>query len=249
MHPIAPGDKRFGLGLIGIGRPWGHVPGEVPTEPAARDFLASAFQAGVRYFDTAPSYGSSEERFGRFLSSLTPAERDSITVATKFGEHWDDARSEPFVDHSYDALARSLERSARRLGRIDVLQLHKTTPDVLRSPDLARAWQFAASFGITTIGPSVSDLESARLACASGNYRMLQLPLNVLDDRFLPVLPDMQSAGLWLAVNRPFAMGRTLDGPAAFRYLLQQPFTGVILNGTKSTQHLAANLDAFRRAH
>jgi aryl-alcohol dehydrogenase-like predicted oxidoreductase len=221
----------------------------VPTEPAAREFLDFAFQAGVRYFDTAPSYGSSEERFGEFLSSLTPAGRASITVATKFGEHWDDTRNEPFVDHSYDALARSLERSARRLGRIDVLQLHKTTPEVLRSPDLARAWQFAASLGITAIGPSVSDLDSARLACASGNYNMLQLPLNVLDEKFLPILPDIQTAGLWLAINRPFAMGRTLDGPAAFRYLLRQPFNGVILSGTKSAIHLAANLEAFRLAH
>ncbi len=217
MLPLVPGGKRLGLGLIGIGRPWGHVPGEVPTELAARDFLAYAFQSGVRYFDTAPSYGSSEERFGRFLASLTPAERTSVTVATKFGEHWDDTRNEPFVDHSYDALARSLERSASRLGRIDVLQLHKTTPEVLRSHDLARAWQFAASLGIQTLGPSVSDLDSARAACASGAYQMLQLPLNVLDDRFLPSSPKSNppASGSPSIAPSPWAAHSTDTKPSA----------------------------------
>jgi hypothetical protein len=74
-----------------------------------------------------------------FLTSLSASERGAVTIATKFGEHWDPAAGGPFVDHSYDALRRSLHRTLERLGRIDVLQLHKTRPQVLASRDLDRA--------------------------------------------------------------------------------------------------------------
>ena len=63
---------EFGLGLIGIGKPWGFANPEVPDESQAMALLEKAFALGVRYFDTAPSYGSSEERLGRFLAALAP---------------------------------------------------------------------------------------------------------------------------------------------------------------------------------
>ncbi len=177
MTPPLPQRVEFGLGLIGIGKPWGFANPEVPGESQAMALLEKAFALGVRYFDTAPSYGCSEERLGRFLAALAPGERSAVRIATKFGEHWDETRAEPFVDHSLDALKRSLDGSVTRLGRIDFLQLHKTTPEVLTSGDLARAWQYAASLGIGAIGASVSDLESAGLAIADSTIRHPAVPL------------------------------------------------------------------------
>jgi len=249
------GDKRFGLGLIGIGRPWGHVPGDVPAEADARTFLEFAFDSGVRYFDTAPSYGLSERRLGAFLASLAADARALATVATKFGEHWDFEKGEPFVDHSYEALARSLDRSLTLLGKIDVLQLHKTSVEVLRSVDLGKAWKYARQTGVQTIGPSVADIESAKAAIEDGRYEMLQLPLNQSNMQFVELLESLAARGLWIAANRPFAMGRTVvEKPGAqtkvdaFRFLLDLPFSGVILSGTKSKAHLAENLQTFRHA-
>jgi aryl-alcohol dehydrogenase-like predicted oxidoreductase len=242
--------------LIGIGRSWGHVPGHAPPERDARAFLEFAYQAGVRYFDTAPSYGSSERRLGSFLNSLSPAERAEITIATKFGEHWDPKAEHPFVDHRYDALRRSLEKSLELLGRIDVLQLHKTSPEVLGTNDLERAWESARQAGIPELGLSVSDLESGRIGCSSGQYQMLQFPLNCLNTKFVELLPAVESASCWVAANRPFAMGELVAGVAdphqaqvkAFRFVVAQRFRGVVLSGTKSAAHLAGNLRAFREA-
>jgi aryl-alcohol dehydrogenase-like predicted oxidoreductase len=251
-----PGEIRFGLGLIGIGRPWGHVPGHAPSERDARALLEFAYQAGVRYFDTAPSYGSSEQRLGGFLHSLSPPERAEITIATKFGEHWDSSTGQAYVDHRYDALRRSLDRSLERLGAIDVLQLHKTSPEVLGTGDLERAWESARKAGIPELGLSVSDLESGRIGCASGQYQMLQFPLNRLNTKFVELLPAVESAGCWVAANRPYAMGELVAGATnahaaqveAFRFVAAQRFRGVVLSGTKSAAHLAENLRAFREA-
>ncbi len=253
---IAEGRRRveFGLGTIGIGKPWGFANPEVPDERQALTLLERAFALGVRYCDTAPSYGVSEERLGRYLAGLIPGQLSQVRIATKFGEHWDTAKAEPFVDHSFDALRRSLVCSLARLGRIDFLQLHKTTPEVLGSRDLARAWEYAGTLGISTIGASVSDLASADIAIASAAYRILQFPYNVAQQTFADVLERAAARGMKIAINRPFGMGRMLyenrelTKAGAFGFILEKRFEGVILSGTKSPDHLEENWRAFSEA-
>jgi len=245
---------QFGLGLIGIGRVWGYVPGDVPPEKDVLDFLEFAFKLGVRYFDTAPAYGSSEARFGKFLRSLTPEERSQTTVATKFGEHWDTKKDAPYIDHSYAAMKASLDQSVERLGSIQCLQLHMTTPQVLLSDDLSRAWEYARSIGITLIGPSVSDPESARIAIADKRYECLQIPLSIQRQDFAQFVDQAGARGMWVAVNGPLARGEMLYGEKpprlaeAFAFILQRKFQGVILTGTRSKAHLSDNWSAFHQA-
>ena len=245
---------EFGLGTIGIGKPWGYANPEVPGERDAQALLHRAFDLGVRYIDTAPSYGVSEQRIASFLRGLTAAERAKLTIATKFGEHWDFDRGEPFVDHSYDALRRSLDGSVARLGRIDYLQLHKTSPAVLRSDELARAWEYARSLGITVIGASVSDLESADLTIAEAAYRIVQLPYNAGQETFGEAIERAKARGMRVAVNRPFGMGRMLyenreiTKVEAFAFVLRKGFEGAILSGTKSVAHLEENWTSFLAA-
>ncbi len=252
--PSAGRQLALGLGLIGIGKPWGHVNDQVPQEEQVHDLLATAVDVGFRYFDTAPSYGVSEDRFGRFLQHCSPTVRASLVIATKFGEHWDASLAQPFVDHSYDALARSLDGSLRRLGRIDFLQLHKTTPTALRSKDVERAFTYANSLGIENLGASVSDEGSAAIALAMGNFAVLQFPLNPVSLQFQRVAQQASDEGLLVVTNRPFGMGSLLYGeertsPAtAFTFLGAQSFTGVVLTGTKSVSHLRENRDAFETA-
>ena len=243
--PVSIKTVELGLGLIGIGKPWGHTPHPIPSDAEAQALLEFAYALGVRYFDTAPSYGDgvSEERLGRFLRGLGAREREGVIAATKFGEHWDAALGAPYADHSFDALRRSLDRSIARLGAIEVLQLHKTTPAALASDGVARAWEYARGLGITRLGPSVSDAESARLAMEDPGLNTMQFPFNRENQQFAPFLKE----GMWIAVNRPFAMGAQVRRDA-FRFILERKFTGVILTGTTSTEHLRENWEAFQES-
>src|SRR5438874_1919383 len=82
--------------------------------------VARALEAGIDYFDTAPSYGdgASEKNLGRALRELRA--RDRVVVGTK-------VRLEP-ADLAQPAAAvrRSLETSLKRLGldRVQLLHLH-----------------------------------------------------------------------------------------------------------------------------
>ena len=245
---------QLGAGLIRIGREWGYVHQQIPSEPEALAFLEHAVDLGIRYFDTAPSYGLSEERLGKLLQSTPLEKRKQLTIATKFGEHWNSARWEPYVDHSFEALRRSLDQSLARLGRIDVLQLHKTTPAVLHSAGLQEAWEYARSLGIAKLGASVSDLESAEAVLADPQYWCIQLPLNKTNRTFANVVTTASQRDLFIALNRPYAMGGMLYGDTriakqeAFRFILKRRFTGVILTGTSNIKHLDENWAAFHQA-
>ena len=259
-HTAAPflpqGGRRLalGLGLIGIGKPWGHKDATVPDEDSAQRLLHTAFDLGIRYLDTAPSYGVSEQRLARFLNGLSAGQRDSLVVATKCGEHWDADKAEPFVDHSYDSLARSLETSLERLGSVDFLQLHKTSPEALRSAEVERAFRYAQSLGVRNVGASVSDLRSAELALHTGLFSVVQFPLHTASLQFRDIALRATGSGMLVATNRPFGMGALLYGEQAttaaeaFRFLAAQPFDGVVLTGTKSASHLQANWAAFHEA-
>jgi aryl-alcohol dehydrogenase-like predicted oxidoreductase len=251
-HPIS-----LGCGLIGIGRPWGYVATEVPTERETFKFLEHAFELGIHYFDTAPSYAFSEARLGNFLRSLTREQRKEVVVATKFGERWDKVAQDVVVEHSLDGLIQSLDQSLKLLGTIDVLQIHKTTPEVLRSDAIPKAWTYAASANIRQFGASIKDMESARIVCTEVPYSVIQLPYNADNATFAPAIGMATEHERFVLVNRPLNMGKLAlsAGPnrfqelvTAFGFVLAPRYDGVVLTGTKSIQHLDENWRAFHEA-
>lgn len=132
---------RLGLG----GTPFGNLFYARSEEDLVAAFNA-AWDAGIRYFDTAPQYGGglSETRMGKLLSGRP---RDSYVLSTKVGklirpssngapppgifEHG--LPHEIVLDYTYDGAMRSIEESLSRLGldRIDIVYVH----------DLNSKWQ------------------------------------------------------------------------------------------------------------
>jgi len=243
-------DVELGLGLIGIGRPWGGA-GAVPDLEQSERLLADAVELGIRLFDTAPAYGSSEQRLGIFLSGATDR-RSSLTIVTKCGEYWDPERQAPYVDHSYDALCRGIDKSLERLGGIDLLLVHKASVDALRRPSTWRALEYALHNGVASAGASVSDLAAAKVAASLECLDWLQFPLNRLRSELAPAFLIAEHAGMRVLVNRPLASGEIVKGAApreavtdALQFVLSHRFGGGILVGTTSPKHLVENVRAF----
>ncbi|MBD9628206.1 aldo/keto reductase [Ensifer sp. ENS06] len=143
------------LSPVGIGGvPLGEIYKRVP-ENHARETLDTAWNAGIRYYDTSPWYGRglSELRFGQMLRQQP---RDEFVLSTKVGrtfhrpndpgtfkgEFW--AGGLPFehrFDYTYDGIMRSYEQSQMRLGlnTIDMLLIHDLDVAEIGSPDLVNA--------------------------------------------------------------------------------------------------------------
>ncbi len=125
---------RLGFG----GGPIGNIFRAVSEEDAAA-IVGEAWNAGVRFFDTAPMYGHglSEARLG---AALRWRRRDDFVISSKVGRvltpaprasidftPWvDGLPNRPRFDYSYDGTLRSLEDSLQRLGleRIDIVFIH-----------------------------------------------------------------------------------------------------------------------------
>jgi D-threo-aldose 1-dehydrogenase len=125
---------RIGFG----GAPLGNLFARI-DENDAQGALNAAYDAGLRYFDTAPLYGHglSETRMGAALSQRP---RDSFVLSTKTGRllrrvagtridgdgYVEMPPYEAVYDYSYDGTMRSVEQSLERLklSRIDILFIH-----------------------------------------------------------------------------------------------------------------------------
>lgn len=252
-EPAALKLAPLGLGLVGIGRVWGAAARPIPTESDARALLEKAFELGIQVFDTAPAYGLSERRLGAFLKSLTRDQRRGLFIATKFGEHWSHDGSTR-VDHSYETLMRSLDRSVELLGDIDLLQVHKASVPVLQGEDLHWALEAAKAMAIPHFGASVSEAAAGLLAVQMG-FGWLQMPLNLDSRQLEPLLREARTAGARCLINRPFANGAgvlDLQGEAkaqrmqaAFAFLRALDPTAIVLTGTASLENLVANHAGF----
>jgi D-threo-aldose 1-dehydrogenase len=143
MHPTAVRQLgRTGVEVTQLGFGGATIGGlfEPAAEDQAHATLAAAWDAGIRYFDTAPWYGRglSEHRVGRFLRDRPRAE---FVLSTKVGrvlrapanvDTFDRAPwtgglpFEVVFDYGYDGIMRAYEDSLQRLGlpRLDLAIIH-----------------------------------------------------------------------------------------------------------------------------
>jgi D-threo-aldose 1-dehydrogenase len=122
--------KRLGLGTAPLGGLYQAVDDE-----QAHAAVRRAWELGIRYFDTAPLYGSglAERRVGAVLHEYP---REELVLSTKVGRLLRPGEPDPIFagapplgpvfDFGYDAALRSLEESLGRLGldRVDVALIH-----------------------------------------------------------------------------------------------------------------------------
>lgn len=145
-HDFAtPKGRRIALTRLGLGTaPLGNIYASLPQEQAAAT-LAAAWDAGIRFFDTAPLYGLglAETRLNHLLHGKPRAD---YALASKVGRllrhrppgslpartHYFDTPSREVVfDYGYDGVMRSVEHSLERLGadRFDILYVHDLGTD------------------------------------------------------------------------------------------------------------------------
>jgi aryl-alcohol dehydrogenase-like predicted oxidoreductase len=176
----------YGAGAVG-----GLMVRGTPAEQEAS--IARALEAGITYFDTAPSYGDgeSERNLGRVLKTLRPG--GGVVLGTK-------VRLPPEARGDLGAaIAASLEASLGRLGRdsVDLFQLHDsiggpggyTVAQVLEEAvpamDRLRAQGKCRFLGITALG----DTAALRQVVGAGRLDTAQMPYNLLNPSNLGTLP------------------------------------------------------------
>ncbi|ODS82674.1 MULTISPECIES: aldo/keto reductase [unclassified Devosia] len=230
--------SRIGFG----GAPLGDLR-RAPTEAGARELLEAAWDAGIRYFDTAPFYGAglSERRIGDFLRDKP---RDSYVLSTKVGrllvpdrafamQRQGDPRALPFrpkFDFSYDGVMRSYDNSLQRLGleSIDILFLHdigafsqrehhaESMAQALDGGGIRALEELRASGAVRAIGAGVNEWQiiDELMNHARFDIFLLANRYTLLDQEVIDtLLPRVQREGVAIVDGAPLNSGILATGP------------------------------------
>ena len=195
-----------GLGCWQLGGGWGNP----WDDAAAQDILQAAYDAGVRFFDTADVYGDghgeSEKSVGKFLATLSDDERQDVFVATKLG------RNGLYPDkYTEDALRDATNASRERLGvdTLDLTQLHCVPTDVLREGTIFDWLRRQRDDGlIARFGASVESCEEGLICLKQDGLTSLQIIFNVFRQKPLDELIPMATLRkCGIIVRLPLASG------------------------------------------
>ena len=182
----------------------------------SREVVHAALGAGITLFDTADSYGASEQRLGELLRGA----RDDLVLATKFGSDvrkrggdngvdWDARGSRRYIRRAVETSLRNL-----RTDWIDLYQLHRpdaATPieETLSAlDDLVREGKVRYLGSSNFVGWQVADADWTartrhieRFISAQNRYNWLHRDIEV------DLVPALEHYGIGLLPYYPLANG------------------------------------------
>lgn len=214
---------------------------DLPSDHEAERLLNQVLDLGVTHVDTAPAYGCSEERVGRFLSHR----RHEFVLSTKIGEEFVDGESS--YDFSAAAIRNSVARSLSRLRTdvLDIVFVHSDGNDleIQQSSDAVGTLLTLKAKGLMrTVGFSGKTVEGCRAAVAWADVLMLEYHPG--DTSMDPVISEAARRGVGVVVKKPLASGK-LNPADALRFVLSRDGISNAVVGTLNTDHLRANVEAL----
>jgi aryl-alcohol dehydrogenase-like predicted oxidoreductase len=217
---------------------------ELPSDDQVADLLNGVLDLGINYIDTAPAYGTSEERIGRAIAKR----RSEFVLATKLGERFEDDVST--YDFSAAAIRKSVERSLERLKTpaIDVLLLHSDGRDewIQTQTDAVTTLQDLKRQGLVrAIGLSGKTVDGARHALSWADVLMVEYHLH--DRSHEALITEAAARGVGIVVKKGLASGE-LPADEAIRFVLDNPHVTALVVGGLSLDHFRINLTAAERA-
>ena len=229
----------FGFGAAHLGELYTMVP-----ETQSQATLDGAWDAGVRFFDTAPWYGRglAEHRLGAFLRTKP---RPEFQVTTKVGRtlhrpcdpaHFDRGpwlgglNFEVRFDYSYDGIMRSYEQALQRiaLDTVDALVIHDLDAGFhgdmqagfvyqLVSSGIKALEELKKSGDIKAFGMGINN--NAALETVAPlvplDFCLVAMPYTLLDHASVHLgMAALQARGVSAIIGSPFASGILVTGSA-----------------------------------
>lgn len=209
----APSIRKLGLGTVQFGLAYGvtNERGQVP-DAEAEAIVAAALAAGIDLFDTAAAYGDSECVLGQALGS-----RGEVRIVSKLPPLAADHIGAAEIDQWRAALQRSLAQLRR--PSIYGLLLHR--PDDLRKPGAERLVallvELKSAGTVARIGVSAYDRAQIELALDQLPLDVVQVPVNLLDQRLLQdgTLARLKHHNVEVHARSAFLQGALLAEPSS----------------------------------
>lgn len=240
----------LGLGTVKFGRNEGvKYPAAfaLPSDSEIAQLLDLARELGINLLDTAPAYGSSQQRLGWALRGR----RQDWVIVSKVGERFEGGASS--FDFGFEHTVASIEDSLRVLGTdyLDCVLIHSDGDDLriyheegvvdalreLKRRGLIRAHGMSSK---TVAGGlrTVQELDVVMATC------------NLDYDDEAPVIAAAAQAGCGVLIKKGLMSGHVGGEDAiyrSFRHVFRHQGISSMIVGTINPQHLRSNLETLGR--
>lgn len=175
--------SEIAFGGVEIGIPYGiGVTGhaDMLSRDESIDLLHQAMDKGINFYDTARMYGASEEIMGRAFKH----KRDQVVISTKCCKIRDASGDLPPSKEIRKIVEKSLEESLNALDTdyVDVYMLHQADLGILENEEVAQVFhQLKDKGAVRATGVSTYSVEETKKSMESGNWDVVQLPYNLMD--------------------------------------------------------------------
>ena len=236
----------LGLGTVKLGRnqkvkyPQGF---DIPDDAQVCDLLALAWELGINFIDTAPAYGTSEQRLGQLLPHA-----DDWVIMTKVGEIFDNGQSR--FDFSAEHTRRSVENSLKKLkrGMVDIVLVHSdgNDMDIINNREALETLEKLKAEGlIRAYGMSTKTIEGGRWIVE--NTDVVMATFNLETDAELPVIERAHQLNKGVVIKKGLQSGHADSVENAFRHVLTQAGVSSMIVGTINPDHLRSNVELCNR--
>lgn len=213
MDTIRLGRTKMMVTKLGFGG----IPIQRVSEDEAIAVVKKCLDIGIRYFDTANGYTTSEGRIGKAINGQR---REELIIATKSNSR------------TREGVEGHIQLSLKRLGvdYIDLYQLHnvsdfKNLEMVLDTKGPMAAVEEALGKGIVKhIGVTSHNMDVAKELVKTDRFETIMFPFNFITcepaDELLPLAKEHD---VGFIAMKPLAGGRLDNISVAFKYLRQFP--------------------------
>lgn len=223
---------QIGLGLAALGRPeYINIRDNNAIDKSKIAFknntfsvLNEAYKLGVRYFDTAPSYGKGEA----FLSEWNAAtDYKDVVLGTKWGytyvANWELGFSgqHEVKEHSLKKLLEQWQVSKKMLPKLKYYQVHSATFEsgILENQDVLNQLfeikkETGLQIGISTSSANQKEILEAALKISIKNeilFDCFQVTYNVFEQSTFLVLQHILQSGKTVIIKEALANGRVFQ--------------------------------------
>lgn len=222
-------NTKIGLGLAALGRPeYINIRNGNSPNKSLEAFMENAFsilnfayKIGIRYFDTAPSYGKGEQFLTNWNSKY---QHKDVTLSTKWGytyvANWELGFSgaHEIKEHSLDKLLEQWQISKKLQPALKIYQVHSATFEsgILENKDVLKQLyeikkQTGLQIGITTSGFHQSKIIEAALKVKLENedlFDSFQVTFNILEQSTYTILNQLLHQGKTVIIKEALANGR-----------------------------------------
>jgi aryl-alcohol dehydrogenase-like predicted oxidoreductase len=251
LHTVLPvALSRVGFGAYQIGRAvvekYASHGEPMPSESEAEHLLNGVLDLGITLIDTAPAYGSSEERIGRYLH----ARRNEYNLCTKVGELTVGGKSR--FDFTKQGMRDSVENSLRMLKTecVDSLLIHAPPDDlsILHESDALEMMHTFKDEGKTrAIGFSGKTMEAQTEALAWSDVMMIEY--SAANESNANIIEKANENGVVVLLKKVMNSGH-LNGIDAITFLTKKsPIRNMLqcsVIGSSSVDRMKENVETFK---